>query len=91
MRRYIKARNGWLAVLAIVAAYEALAAPTGDQLLSHGVDRALITHPVLTRAAIIVTSLHLLNILDPRVDPFNILGSRVSIYLKIRPSQGDPL
>lgn len=91
MRRYIKARNGWLAVLAIVVAYEALAAPTGDQLLSHGVDRALVTHPILTRAAILITAGHLINLIPSEVDPFNILGSRVSIYLKILPSQGDPL
>lgn len=69
----LTARNAWLAIALGVTVYEA-AAPKGE-LLSEGVDRALEAHPFLTHAAIGVTALHLLNILPPKLDPFNRLCS----------------
>lgn len=42
------------------------------QLLSQGVDRAIVKHPVATRLAIAVTALHLANVLDhPRLTVFD--------------------
>lgn len=64
----LTARRGWGIVLGTALAYE-LSAPH-DELLSHGVDRALESHPIATRIAIGVTALHLLNLLDDRVDPY---------------------
>lgn len=72
----MQARHGWLIVGATIITYELLAAD--GQLLSHGVDQALEAHPVLTRAAILITALHLLNELDDPplsyLDPFKWVG-----------------
>jgi hypothetical protein len=51
-----------------VAAYDAIA-PDGE-MLSEFCDRTLESHPWLTRTVVAVTALHLLNLLDERVDPF---------------------
>ena len=68
MRTKIKARHGWAALAVYVTVYE-LIAPEGE-LLSEMIDRTLITHPWVTRTAVAVTALHLLNLLDERIDPY---------------------
>lgn len=68
VRDRLTAARGWLAIAGLVTAYE-LAAPQGE-LLSEGVDRALNSHPLLTKAAIGVTALHLVNMIPERLDPF---------------------
>jgi hypothetical protein len=69
--RFCTAETAWIVLLAGVTAWELLA-PTGH-LLSEGVDRAIERHPVITRAAIAVTALHLMNLLPSQVDPFHHL------------------
>ena len=68
--------KAWLVLGGIIAGYE-LFSPKG-QLLSHGVDRALVKHPILTRWAILVTAAHLLNLLDRHplrwLDPYQAIG-----------------
>lgn len=71
MRHEITAGRAWAGIGAAVLAYELLA-PEG-QLLSEGVDRALERHPILVRAAIGATALHLLNLLPEKIDPFHQL------------------
>lgn len=71
------AENAWAVLLTAVIAWEVLAPP--GQLLSEGVDRALQRQPVLTRAAIAVTALHLANLLPRAGDPFTYL-LRVSTF-----------
>lgn len=86
MRRHFTARNGWIAVLGVAGIFEALA--LDGELLSHGIDRALITHPWLTRGVIVVTTMHLLNMIPPRVDPFSVVGSHVKVQIvKIFPGK----
>ncbi len=68
MRTRIKASHGWAALAIYVTIYE-LVAPEGE-LLSEMVDRTLVSHPWITRSVIAVTALHLLNVLDERVDPY---------------------
>ena len=63
------AEKAWLAMGAGIIAYEALC-PKGE-LLSEGVDRALDKHPILTRALIGTTALHLVNMLPEAIDPFH--------------------
>jgi hypothetical protein len=62
------AEIAWLALGAAVLAWE-LSAPE-NHLLSEGADRALKRAPILTRAAIAITALHLANALPPRIDPY---------------------
>lgn len=70
MERYpLSARNGWLAIGALALAYE-IAAPKGE-LLSEGVDRAMDKYPIAARLPIIITALHLLNLLPERLDPYH--------------------
>lgn len=69
IRPELTAKRGWLAVGALVGAYE-LAAPEG-QLLSEGVDRALEKHPLLVTAAVGSVALHLLNAIPEQIDPIS--------------------
>lgn len=64
----LTAKRAWGAIGLFVLAYE-LKAPPG-QLLSEGADASLVRHPILTRAAIGLTALHLMNALPERYDPF---------------------
>jgi len=72
-RYYLKpqltARRGWLAIAALITAYE-LAAPEGE-LLSEGADRALKTHKAAVIGSVCLTAAHLLNILPEQLDPFH--------------------
>lgn len=64
----LTAKRGWIAMGLGILAYE-LACPQGE-LLSEGVDKALNAHPLITRAAIGVTALHLANLIPDTIDPF---------------------
>lgn len=68
IRPELTAKRAWLGIAVAVGLYE-LACPDG-QTLSEGIDTALEQRRALTIAAIGVTSLHLLNVLPTRVDPF---------------------
>lgn len=57
----------WITLAAVVAVYEAI----GPELLSEAVDRYIERHPILTRAVIAVTALHLANLLPPAIDPYH--------------------
>jgi hypothetical protein len=70
VRPEITAKRGWMAIGALVLAYE-MAAPPGE-LLSEGVDAALETHPYLTTLAIGAVALHLANVLPEKIDPFRV-------------------
>lgn len=61
--------KAWIALLGAIAVYEIVA--DEDEMLSHAVDRWLITHPVVTWAAIGLTAMHLLNLLPEAVDPWH--------------------
>jgi hypothetical protein len=54
----------WAVLIAGVVAWEIFSPP--GELLSEAVDRYLVRHPVLTRAAILITAAHLLNALEVR-------------------------
>lgn len=67
-RTRIRSWHLWTALAGVVTALE-IVAPEGE-LLSEGVDRGLERHPLLVRAAIVITAAHLLNLLPERVDPY---------------------
>jgi hypothetical protein len=69
VRPELTAKRGWLAVAALVTAYE-LAAPDGE-LLSEGYDRGLEKHKMALWAATLVTAGHLLNVIPMRADPYH--------------------
>ncbi|WP_439956152.1 DUF7427 family protein [Nocardia niwae] len=62
------AEAAWCATLAAIVAWECTA-PV-DELLSDGCDRTTARHPIVVRAAIIITAAHLLRIIPRRLDPF---------------------
>lgn len=63
----ITGKQAWAIMAAGILAYEVSC--DESQLLSVVVDEWLISHPILTRAAIAAVSLHLLNALHPAIDP----------------------
>lgn len=64
---------GWFATVSVVVAYE-IVAPEG-MLLSEGMDRALVSHPIATRLVVAVVAMHLLNLLPERIDPLHRLAA----------------
>lgn len=68
----INAARAWSALAAAVIAYEVLA-PEG-QLLSEGVDRALIKYPTITRIGIALVACHLVNVIPERYDPLHLIA-----------------
>jgi hypothetical protein len=72
MRARLRGGPAWLVLVAAVTAYE-IATPA-DQLLTAACHRALAKHPVVTRAAIAITALHLAALLPRQVDPFALLS-----------------
>ena len=68
---YLTAGNGWKGLIAAIAIYEVVCAE--DQLLSHGVDRLLVKHPVWPRMVVLAVALHLINWIPQRVDPVSML------------------
>lgn len=75
IRPELTAKRAWAIIGLGVLAYE-MAAPPGE-LLSEGVDTKLSQHPILTRAAIGVTALHLMNLLPEKIDPFHQFNEAV--------------
>ena len=71
---HLNAANGWKTVLAVVIAYEAICAE--EELLSRGMDRLLVAHPVWPRIAVLVVAFHLINWLPKPVDPLFLLFHR---------------
>ena len=76
-----RARKAWLAIAAIVLAHN-LTAEDGDTL-SEAVDEWLLTHPLLTRAAIAVLALHLANAVSNNADPVHWVFVRVRARRRI--------
>ncbi|WP_444980709.1 DUF7427 family protein [Nocardia xishanensis] len=68
-RSRIKGEYAWLILGVSVLVYEALA--PADQLLTTACARGLTRHPVLTRAAIVITAAHLLRLIPPSLDPYS--------------------
>ncbi|QDM56007.1 hypothetical protein SEA_TRAX_127 [Gordonia phage Trax] len=64
----MKAMHAWGVLVALVTVYEVVA--DEGELLSEGVDRGLVSHPVLTSGAVLVTAAHLLNVLPTWCDPY---------------------
>lgn len=62
------ADRAWLSMAASIVVYDLLAHE--DEQLSNGVDRYLEPHPWLTRAVVVLTAGHLLNLLPVWLDPF---------------------
>ena len=68
----------WSALGALIMLYELVAPP--DQLLSEAVDRALLTHPLITRLGIAIVALHLVNAIPERLDPVHQLAIQMRRY-----------
>lgn len=65
----MNATRAWIALAIGVIIYELFA--DHGELLSEGVDRALETHPWITRAAVLYLAGHLVNAIPARIDPLN--------------------
>lgn len=77
-----EAMVGWAGLMAGVLVYEIVAPP--GQLLSEGVDRALLRYPNLTRAVVLMVALHLINLLPQHVDPLNRVASLRGVTMRGR-------
>lgn len=75
----------WCVLMTGVLIYEALA-PEG-QLLSEGMDRACVKHPLATRMVIVVLSLHLTGWLPDKFDPLHIMAGKREVIRRARPRQ----
>lgn len=69
--------KAWAVLVGGIIVYEAIT-PEED-MLSRAVDRALVKHPVMTTAAISLTALHLLNVME-RMGPFGKLDPWVLAF-----------
>ena len=72
----LTAKRGWLVIGVVTVVYEIIC-PEG-QLLSEGVDRAILKHPLSVRALIMFIAFHLVNWLPVRVDPLHWLAVGVA-------------
>jgi hypothetical protein len=70
VRPELTAKRAWQALAAGVVAYE-LMCPSGE-LMSEGADRAIDRYPILTKTAIGLTALHLMNALPDNMDPITV-------------------
>lgn len=59
----------WLILALLIVAYEIFAPP--GELLSEGWDRYLQSYPFLARLLPLVVTLHVINALPDRLDPFH--------------------
>lgn len=64
-----EAMLGWAALIVGVMVYEFHAPP--GQLLSEGIDRALLRYPNMTRFVVTIVALHLLNLIPQSIDPLH--------------------
>lgn len=62
--------RAWAALAIGAIGYEVMA-PQGE-MLSHAFDGFLERHPVITWVSTLVLVAHLLNVIPPRFDPFNM-------------------
>lgn len=62
--------RAWAALAIGVIGYEVMA-PQGE-MLSHAFDGFLERHPIITWGCTLLLAAHLLNVLPPRFDPFNM-------------------
>lgn len=67
----LTAGNGWGTLIGAIIVYEVACAE--DELLSRGLDRLLVKHPVWPRIAVLAVALHLINWLPNRFDPVSWL------------------
>lgn len=67
--RRVRGEHAWAVLGAAVIVYEICAAD--GELLSEAVDRALVSHPWLTRFAVAAIALHLVNLLPNAIDPIH--------------------
>lgn len=65
----------WAALGGAVVIYEMLCVE--GELLSEVVDRAMVRKPILTRMAIAIVALHLVNAIPPRIDPIHQLAVQI--------------
>lgn len=66
----------WLALAALILAYEALAPE--NELLSEAMDRYRQQHPVITTCGIALVAGHLARWLPARIDPLHQLAVRIA-------------
>lgn len=66
----------WVALAALILAYEALAPE--NELLSEAMDRYRQRHPVITTFGIALVAAHLARWLPARVDPVHQLAVRIA-------------
>lgn len=71
MARYLTAGKGWTTLAGSILVYEIACAE--DELLSRGLDRLMVRHPVWPRIAVLVVAFHLINWLPARFDPVSML------------------
>lgn len=67
----LSAKRMWAAIAVAVVYHEAFCRP--GELLSEGVDRGRVAHPIAVPLLIATTALHLLRLLNPKVDPYKWL------------------
>lgn len=70
--KQVTANRAWAVLGSAVVVYEIVCPP--GELLSQGVDRWLINHPIATTVAVATTAAHLLNLLPALVDPYVTLN-----------------
>ena len=73
MKYSVTGEQGVAVLVGVALTHELLAQE--NQLLSHAFDRWLEKHPWLVRVAVVVTALHLLNLLPNEIDPFARVGN----------------
>ena len=78
--KHVTGEIAWAAMGLGIVAYEIVA--PDDQLLSEAVDRFLLKHPHITRAAIVLIAAHLLNLIPNRYDPIHHTASVVRLQRK---------
>lgn len=67
----LTAGNGWGTLIGAIIIYEVACAE--DELLSRGLDRLMVKHPVWPRIAVLAVAFHLVNWLPSRFDPVSML------------------
>lgn len=81
-----EAMLGWAVLTVGVLVYEYHAPP--GQLLSEGIDRALIRYPNLTRFVVTIVALHLLNLIPQQIDPLHRVTVARGTTMRVRRENG---